>query len=148
MSDHSLTRYVLGVVTMLAVRDLEKSVAFYRDNLGFEVQEQSAHIAGLTKGSMNLDLFTETPPGQDIPTIALENLNKPGHTSVIIDILVDDCHAAYETLLAEGVNFLTPPHKPSWGGWRCFATDPDGYLIELEENKNSPYIQLSAHLTH
>jgi hypothetical protein len=28
---------------------------------------------------------------------------------------------------------LTPPKQPRWGGWRCFAHDPDGYLIEVED---------------
>lgn len=140
MSDHPLKKHMIGIVTMLAVRDLEKSVAFYRDKLGFEVQERAEQIAGLTNGSMNLDLFTKSPPTADKPNITLENLNKPGRTSVIIDILVDDCHAAYKTLLAQGVNFLTPPYEPPWGGWRCFATDPDGYLIELEENQDSPFV--------
>ena len=139
MSNHPLKKYILGIVTMLAVNDLEKSVAFYRDMLGFEVREQSAHIAGLTNGAMKLDLFTKSPPTPDKPTVTLENLNEPGRTSVIIDILVDDCHAAYETLVAQGVSFLSPPYEPPWGGWRCFAVDPDGYLIELEENKDSPF---------
>jgi len=125
---------------MLVVSDLEKSVAFYRDKLGFTVRENREHIAALTNGTMNLDLFTRSPPTSDKPSVTIANLNRPGRTSVIIDLLVDDCHAAYKTLTEQGVTFLTPPQKPPWGGWRCFAFDPDGYLIELEENEDSPFI--------
>jgi hypothetical protein len=32
-----------------------------------------------------------------------------------------------------GVEFLTPPKSPPWGGWRCFAHDPDSYLVEIED---------------
>jgi catechol 2,3-dioxygenase-like lactoylglutathione lyase family enzyme len=32
-----------------------------------------------------------------------------------------------------GVEFLAEPYAPPWGGHRCFAVDPDGNLIELEE---------------
>ena len=32
-----------------------------------------------------------------------------------------------------GVRFLAEPYSPPWGGHRCFAVDPDGNLIELEE---------------
>lgn len=39
---------------------------------------------------------------------------------------------------------LTPPHSPPWGGLRCFAKDPDGYLIELEENEASPFLFRAA----
>ena len=141
MPHHPLHKHILAVVTMLVVGDLDKSVAFYRDKLGFEVLEQSTNIAGLTNGLMNLDLFTHSPPTPDKPTITLENRNEPGRTSVIIDILVDDCQAAYEALLALGVEFMTPPHEPPWGGWRCFAYDPDGYLIKLEEYKDSPFVR-------
>jgi hypothetical protein len=31
------------------------------------------------------------------------------------------------------VPFLAEPHSPPWGGHRCFAVDPDGNLIEVEE---------------
>lgn len=141
MPHHPLHRHIVDMVTMLVVNDLDQSVAFYRDKLGFEVLEHSASIAGLTNGQMNLDLFTYSPPTPDKPTITLENRNEPGRTSVIIDLLVDDCTAAYEVLLAQGVEFLTPPHEPPWGGLRCFAIDPDGYLIELEENNDSPFIR-------
>ena len=40
---------------------------------------------------------------------------------------------AYEQLREEGVEFLAEPFSPPWGGARCFAVDPDGYLVELEE---------------
>lgn len=139
MANHPLVKYILDVATMLVVSDLEKSVAFYRDKLGFEVRQQSTDVATLANGSMHLCLFTYSPPTPDKPAITLENLNKPGRTPVIVDILVDDCRAAYETLVELGVSFLTPPHEPPWGGLRCFAVDPDGYLVELEENKDSPF---------
>jgi hypothetical protein len=47
--------------------------------------------------------------------------------------MVENCQAAYEELRSRGVEFLTPPMQPAWGGSRCFAHDPDGYLIELED---------------
>ena len=52
---------------------------------------------------------------------------------VALVLEVDDCRGAYESLSAEGVEFLAEPFSPPWGGARCFAVDPDGYLVELEE---------------
>ena len=46
---------------------------------------------------------------------------------------VEDAHAEYAALSARGLRFLTPPAQPPWGGWRCFAQDPDGYSIEIEQ---------------
>jgi catechol 2,3-dioxygenase-like lactoylglutathione lyase family enzyme len=31
------------------------------------------------------------------------------------------------------VLFFSEPQAPPWGGLRCFARDPDGYLIEIEQ---------------
>ena len=57
----------------------------------------------------------------------------PASSPVNLVIEVDDAHAAYEALRTRGVAFLTPPMRPPWGGWRCFATDPDGYVLEIEQ---------------
>jgi predicted enzyme related to lactoylglutathione lyase len=46
---------------------------------------------------------------------------------------VEDCRAAHEELTKRGLEFLTPPLSPPWGGWRCFLQDPDGYVVEIEQ---------------
>ena len=138
--DHKpLTDLLAESATMLVVNDLVASIQFYGDRLGFEVLERQEHIVALRLGSLNLYLFTSSPPTPDKPGITIENLNTPAKTAVIIDLLVSDCQAAYDRLTAIGLNFLTPPHTPPWGGRRCFLRDPDGYLIEIEENTASPF---------
>ena len=135
---------LINIVTMLVVNDLERSVAFYRNLFGFEVLDSSEHIVLIERNGMLLYLFTHSPPTPDKPTVTLTNLNTSQETPVVIDFYVKDCRAAYEELKLLGVEFLTPPQQPPWGGWRCFARDPDGYLIELEENLDSPIPSRSA----
>jgi predicted enzyme related to lactoylglutathione lyase len=53
--------------------------------------------------------------------------------SAILVLEVTDCLAVHRELTAAGVPFLADPYSPPWGGRRCFAVDPDGNLIELEE---------------
>ncbi|MGH2493957.1 MAG: VOC family protein [Ktedonobacteraceae bacterium] len=130
MSDLSFQR----VTTMLVARDLTESVAFYRDCLQFEVVEESAWIVLLRQGTMFLYLFSQSPPTLDKPDVTLEPLSTPEHTPVILDFQVADCWATYRTLAAKGVVFMTEPHAPPWGGWRCFARDPNDYLIEIEQH--------------
>jgi uncharacterized protein len=113
--------------------DLERSVAFYRDRLGFAIQYQEEGIALLEMGSMLLYLIIESPPTSDKPLITLSNTNTEARTSVNLVFRVSDCWAVYEDLRQRGVTFLTPPQQPAWGGWRCFSRDPDGYLIEIEQ---------------
>ena len=118
---------------MLVVTDLAESVAFYRDKLGFTVRENEPHIALLTRGPMLLYLIPESPPTPDKPSVTLGNTNNAQRTSVNLVFRVKDCRAAYAELSKRGVKFLTEPQQPSWGGWRVFARDPNGYLLEIEE---------------
>jgi catechol 2,3-dioxygenase-like lactoylglutathione lyase family enzyme len=146
-SSSPLQDLLRDVAVMIVVRDLAVSIDFYQHKLGFMLLEQQAHIAALRLGTLQLYLFTHSPPTPDKPTITLTNLNGSDTTPVIIDLLVSDCQAAYERLQARGVRFLTPPHSPPWGGLRCFARDPDGYLIEVEENAASPFLDQSSEMT-
>ena len=57
----------------------------------------------------------------------------PSRLAAILVLEVADCVAAFEELSDAGVAFLAAPYSPPWGGHRCFAIDPDGNLIELEQ---------------
>lgn len=114
---------------MLCVRDVARSTEWYRDKLGFEAVMQEAEIALFRVDSGLVYLFAESEPTEDKPSVHLAP--QPG--GVILVLTVEDCLAAYEELRARGVEFLTPPTMPPWGGRRCFAHDPDGYLVEIED---------------
>ena len=129
----SLREQTVHVATMLAVADLDRSIAFYRDRLGFDVREQQSDIALLGHGTMLLYLVTDSPPTPDKADVWLSPPAKGDRTSVNLVFRVGDCRTVYAALQATGVEFLAPPHAPSWGGWRCFGRDPDGYLFEIEQ---------------
>ncbi|GEM_PF-653000 len=131
--DNSFDHQLVHTATMLVVTDITESVAFYRDKLGFAVREHEPHIALLAGGSMLLYLIPESPPTPDKPSVTLGKTNTAERTSVNLVFRVKDCRAAYAELSGRGVQFLTAPQQPQWGGWRVFARDPDGYLIEIEE---------------
>ena len=125
------------MATMLCVADIERSLSFYRDRLGFRLREAVEHIALIERDGILLYLFLESPPTDDKPGVWLKPPAEPGDGSVILCFRVDDCRAAHEGLVRSGVEFLTPPMSPPWGGWHCFALDPDGYVIEMEEPAGS-----------
>ncbi len=121
------------VAPMLAVADLERSVAFYRDRLGFEVRERSEGLALLVLGPALFYLVAESAPTPDKPEVWLAPPDSPGRTPFNLVLRVSDCNGAYEALRQKGVEFLTAPQTPAGGGLRCFGRDPDGYLIEIEQ---------------
>ena len=77
-------------------------------------------------------LVTGAGPTDDKPSVTFAEPAEPDRVSHAMTIRVDDCQAAYETLLERGATFLTPP--VDWGGEiRCSFRDPDGHLLEISE---------------
>ena len=118
---------------MLCVRDLGRSRAFYVDALGASVLSEESDVAVLRLGGTVLYLFTESAPTLDKPNIHLAPPAPAGPSSVVVVLRVDDARTAYAELVERGVEFAMPPTEPPWGGLRCFARDPDGYVIEVEQ---------------
>ena len=128
-----LRQEIVHMATMLAVSELDRSVAFYRDRLGFESREVMPGLALLGHGPMLLYLVTDSPPTPDKLGVWLSPPADMTRTCVNLVFRVNDCPAVYERLRTAGVAFLSAPQSPTWGGWRCFGRDPDGYLFEIEQ---------------
>lgn len=119
---------------ILAVADVDASVAWYRD-LGFELEASydEPPYATLAVGGTRLSLAEQGHPAEDRPGVTMAAPDDRSRLQVALVLEVGDCHAAYEGLRAAGLDFLAEPFSPPWGGARCFAIDPDGYLVELEQ---------------
>jgi catechol 2,3-dioxygenase-like lactoylglutathione lyase family enzyme len=120
---------------ILAVADVEVSIAFYRDRLGFELEASydDPPYATLALAGARLSLAEQGHEAEDRPRVAMVAPEDRSRLQVVLVIEVTDCRGAYEELRTAGVEFLAEPYSPPWGGARCFAVDPDGYLVELEE---------------
>ena len=105
-------------VVYLYVRDLDRSLAFYRDALGlaFDVSEGWAE--------------TTLPGGTRFALHAMhEGAAAPRMGTIHVDFGVDDIDAAAERLRAAGVE-VQEIHRQQYGS-HCTFTDPDGYELEL-----------------
>jgi catechol 2,3-dioxygenase-like lactoylglutathione lyase family enzyme len=123
----------IGVI--LAVRDVDRSVAFYRDHLGFAVDAlyDDPPYATLSRDGVRLSLAEEGHPAHDRPGTTLLVPPDPKVLSTIVVLEVADAAAVHAQLVAEDVPMLAEPWAPPWGGLRCFVVDPDGYLVEIEQ---------------
>jgi catechol 2,3-dioxygenase-like lactoylglutathione lyase family enzyme len=122
------------VGSILAVADVERSREFY-ERLGFttEAVYDDPPYATLTLAGARLSLAEQGHDAEDRPGVALEAPPDRSRMNALLVLEVDDCMSAYRDLGDQGVDFLAEPYSPPWGGHRCFAVDPDGYLVELEQ---------------
>jgi catechol 2,3-dioxygenase-like lactoylglutathione lyase family enzyme len=130
---HVLDDQQVGFSTMLVVRDIEVSESFYTKHFGFHVTERLEALRRLERPGATLYLVLPGGPTDDKPTITLTPPHDFSRPAVNLIFRVRDVLQTHQLLAAGGLRFLTPPLKPAWGGWRCFAQDPDGNLIEIEQ---------------
>jgi methylmalonyl-CoA/ethylmalonyl-CoA epimerase len=81
----------------ITVHDLDRAVAFYKDTLGMKHLFTVPNMAFFDCGGIRLMLGIPSSPEFD-------------HPSSIFYFKVPDIQAAYETLLARGVQFVGKPH--------------------------------------
>ena len=112
---------------MLGVRDLEKSLSFYRDRLGIDVRQRIPGFAFLDSGALTIVL--SEPLAKNVSPLA-------GATEVIFS--VNDVRASYEALKNQGVEFSQEPRNVSGPMWAANFHDPDGHLLTLFGPERKP----------
>jgi uncharacterized glyoxalase superfamily protein PhnB len=119
----------------LVVSNVERSVAFYRDTLGFEVvtavPEQSPYVFALMKnGAVQIFLNAPEPAVAEYP--AFKDRPIGGTLTLFIDVAgVRDLHEA----LAGRVTVVMPLEKKWYGLTEFACVDPDGYEITFAERE-------------
>ena len=129
----------IGLVT-LGVRDLQRSLIFYRDGLGWPTHAYNPDagvvffaLDGTWLGLYPRDKLAEdahVPDGQGFGGITLAHNEPSPHQ-------VDD---AYAQAVAAGAKAVKPPAETFWGGYSGYFADPDGYMWEIAFN---PFMDLT-----
>lgn len=109
------------------VSDIDESVAFYRDRLGFAVDMEAAGFASLSLGDLRLYLNV---PGAGSAGKAGGN-PQPGGWSRF-QIAADDLDGLIQGLRAQGATFRGDVAVGA-GGRQILLEDPSGNIVELFE---------------
>jgi catechol 2,3-dioxygenase-like lactoylglutathione lyase family enzyme len=127
----------------LGVEDLARSIAFYRDGLGFPLSPSSVEgeVAFFRTGGVVLALWGREKLAADcnLPDrrgawkefggIALaHNVRERGEVDAVLAQAV-----------AAGARLLKPATEPGWGGRSGYFADPDGHPWEVAWNPGFPF---------
>ena len=138
----------------IGVRDMARSLAFYRDTLGFEVVRDEVQA---THGTVLPALYKTAHAERRVATlywnrvkggaflVLSEHADKPVSGEPIkldevgihhVGFWVEDLPAVHDALKAKGVEFVVEPTvvKVQDGTFHsAFLLDPDGILLQLDE---------------
>ena len=128
----------------IVVEDMERSLAFYCEKLGFKVVNQQDECGPYIDYLLQIasaQVTTVKLAAPDGSMIELLKFSRPmgpirkheifEHCLSHVAFTVDDIDGMYEKLMEEGVSFKAPPLVSQEGRKVCFMLDPDNTWIEL-----------------
>ena len=125
---------IRGLCPLLQVFDVQRSIDFYRDVLGFAVARKSDGPSELWWALLDRDgaelmlnsayESNERPPAPDPARVA-------AHCDAALYFGCPDLDAAYADLKARGIDAKAPFVQP-YGMKQLYLNDPDGYQLCLQ----------------
>lgn len=117
----------------LGVKDIQKSIRFYEQGLGFPIRESPPEVAFFTLDGSWLGLYGREALPEDAQVSAddsgFNNFSLAHNVSseAEVDKVLDQAVAA-------GTTITKPGQKVFWGGYSGYFKDPDGHLWEVGYN--------------
>ena len=130
------TELKLVVTNTLIVRDIQRSVTFYRDVLGAIVLREGEPTF-LRLANVWLTINGGGGPTDDKPEVVTSPPRDPNVLSIFLNLRLNDIRRYYELWSSRGAKFITEP-KVHATELRCYMPDPDGFLIEVGQTTMTP----------
>ena len=124
----------------IAVKDMEKALAFYRDTLGITstgtetIEEQKVRVAFLPLGDTELELLESTAPDGPVAKF----IEKRGEGIQHIALRVENIEEALDALKEKGVQLIDQKPRYGAGNAKIAFLHPKatgGILLEISERE-------------
>ena len=118
---------------VIFVNDMPTMIRFYRDVLGFEIQEPEDTLNVYLIKDGTLFMFY---PRKEFEKFANRSFSYAtgvnGHYEIALSVdTYDDVDKEYERLISLGVTSICAPATQPWRQRTCYIADPEGNLIEI-----------------
>jgi catechol 2,3-dioxygenase-like lactoylglutathione lyase family enzyme len=127
------------------VKDIDASLAFYTDVLGFEAKDDMhlghdfrwCTVVHPSQPELQVHLTTPSKPLSDELIAAMQRAQESGGLPGI-GLNVDDCRATYEALSAKGVEFVQPPEERPYGVEALMRDNSGNWMVLVEPHQYTP----------
>jgi uncharacterized protein len=121
-------------VVSLTVSDVARSLAFYRDGLGFPTHNYAdgdVYIMFRLEGSW-LSIIAREEMFKDLPAGAAVSFSSVALSHNVAS--EEAVRAVFEQGLAAGATAIKSPRPAPWGGYEAAFADPDGHVWDIAMN--------------
>ncbi|MDR1194922.1 MAG: VOC family protein [Endomicrobium sp.] len=124
-------------IICLGVRDMEKSVKFYRDGLGFMTDEKGDNpkVVFFNTFGTKFELCPLDLLSHDISEVNPPEAKGFGGITLAYNVKSEqEVREIIELARKAGAAITKEPQKVFWGGYHAYFSDPDGYFWEVAYN--------------
>jgi catechol 2,3-dioxygenase-like lactoylglutathione lyase family enzyme len=118
---------ITGIVPQFLVDDLDRSIAYYRNKLGFDLDFiYESFYASVSRDGLAIHL-------KDAPKLAAERAHRKQHEHLDAHIVVSGVRELFSELQGRGAHVTKPLEERPWSSVDFYVDDPDGYILCFSE---------------
>ncbi len=123
---------VIGIAPQFLVDDLDRAIAYYRDQLGFALDFQyESFYAAVSRDGFAIHL-------KCAPKSSANREHKRQNEHLDAYVSVSGIYGLFTELQTRGAHILKPLEERPWACLDFYVEDPDGYILCFSEQKEPP----------